>query len=154
MSKLSPVRNENLAILKSLSTESVIVLKTVNYFQARSHSVNCLKNILYFSKNFESIKFNFDDLMIPRPYYIEQLKRLKDKPIIKILTGTRRSGKSTILQLWKNELLASGINENHIIELNLADLSNESLRNKKSLYDFIASKIAKDSIYYVFIDEI
>lgn len=79
MSKLSPVRNENLAILKSLSTESVIVLKTVNYFQARS---------------------------------------------------------------------------NHIIELNLADLSNESLRNKKSLYDFIASKIAKDSIYYVFIDEI
>lgn len=154
MSKLSPVRNENLAILKSLSTESVIVLKTVNYFQARSHSVNCLKNILYFSKNFESIKFNFDNLMIPRPYYIEQLKRLKDKPIIKILTGTRRSGKSTILQLWKNELLASGINENHIIELNLADLSNESLRNKKSLYDFIASKIAKDSIYYVFIDEI
>ena len=74
--------------------------------------------------------------MIPRPYYIEQLKRLKDKPIIKILTGPRRSGKSTILQLWKNELLACGINENHIIELNLADLSNESLRNKKSLYDF------------------
>ena len=92
--------------------------------------------------------------MIPRPYYIEQLKRLRNKPIIKILTGPRRSGKSTILQLWRRELLNSGVNENCIIELNLADLSNEALRSQKSLYDFISSKITKDSIYYVFIDEI
>lgn len=93
-------------------------------------------------------------MIVSRPYYIEQLKRLKNKPIIKILTGPRRSGKSTILQLWKRELLSCGIHEDQIIELNLADLSNDSLRNKKSLYDFIVSKIHKESMNYVFIDEI
>lgn len=57
--------------------------------------------------------------IINRPFYLEQLKGLKDKKIIKVLTGVRRSGKSTIFKLYQEYLLNNGIKQSQIISLNL-----------------------------------
>ena len=60
--------------------------------------------------------------MIKREIYLKSLRSLKDKPIIKVLTGMRRSGKSTILKLWQEELLANGVSKDNIFFANLESL--------------------------------
>ena len=72
--------------------------------------------------------------MIRRPFYLKQLEQWIDKPLVKILTGIRRSGKSTILLLLKKVLLEKGITENSIIALNFESLTTEHLKNTPSLY--------------------
>ena len=54
---------------------------------------------------------------VPRPQYLQVLKKYKDIPLVKILVGIRRCGKSTILEMLKEDLQASGIKEDHIISL-------------------------------------
>ena len=54
---------------------------------------------------------------IERPEYLQKLKQYRDMPLVKILAGIRRCGKSTILEMFKEELIRSGISENHIISL-------------------------------------
>ena len=72
--------------------------------------------------------------MIIRPFYLKQLEQWIDKPLVKILTGIRRAGKSTILLLLKKVLLEKGITENSIITLNFESLTTEHLKNTPSLY--------------------
>ena len=74
--------------------------------------------------------------MIRRPFYLKQLEQWIDKPLVKILTGIRRSGKSTILLLLKKVLLEKGISENSIIALNFESLTTEHLKNATSLYEY------------------
>lgn len=95
-----------------------------------------------------------DKFMINRNSYIEKLVKWKDKKIIKVLTGMRRVGKSTILLLYKKHLLGNGASENQIIYLNLEDLENEYIDNYKKLYDEILKKIVKDKMNYIMIDEV
>ncbi|WP_367916182.1 ATP-binding protein [Leadbetterella sp. DM7] len=90
--------------------------------------------------------------MIVREAYLEQIKPFIDKPLIKILTGIRRSGKSTVMRLLKNELLASGVPEDRIISINLESFTYSELRNARALYDYMAAR--STGRVYILLDEI
>lgn len=91
---------------------------------------------------------------IYREQYINKLISLKDKNIIKVLTGIRRCGKSTILQEFKNYLLQNNVNKENIIFLNLDDKSNKHLLDSDVLHDYILNNINTNKQNYIFLDEI
>lgn len=91
---------------------------------------------------------------ITRELYLNQLSTWKDKHIIKIITGIRRSGKSTLMQLFQERLLREGVKKNQIISLNLEDLAYEPLQDYRELYKHIEQRLRKGVMNYVFIDEI
>ncbi len=94
-------------------------------------------------------------MLIERPEYLKKLIKQKDKDLIKVITGVRRCGKSVLLfKLYTEYLLTHGIDENHIIRVNLEDKDNKRLRNADELYKHISTNIKDDSVYYVMIDEI
>lgn len=92
--------------------------------------------------------------LINRKEYIEWIYNWKDKPLIKVISGVRRCGKSTLLLLFKNELIKSGIKEHQIISINLEDLKFDYIKNYSDLYKEIESRIIPDEKNYIFIDEI
>lgn len=92
--------------------------------------------------------------MIPRQTYIDKLNKLRDKQIIKVLTGVRRSGKSMILQLYQDELLKNGIQKDQIQVLNFEDLGLASVNDYLKLYQYINKRLIPDKMNYVFLDEI
>lgn len=92
--------------------------------------------------------------MVDRPNYIEQLKPFINKPQIKIITGIRRSGKSTVLLLLKNELLAAGIKNEHIITINFESFAFAEILKAKELYNYIKERINTSDKYYLLLDEI
>lgn len=91
---------------------------------------------------------------IYRKQYINKLISLKDKNIIKVITGIRRSGKSTILQEFKNYLLKNGVDKKNIIFINLDDKSYRHLLNSDHLHDYILSNVDINKKNYIFLDEI
>ena len=90
---------------------------------------------------------------ILREEYFERLRNLKHKKLIKIVTGIRRCGKSTVLDMFKEELLSNGVEENQIIFINFEDYENKSLRNPESLYNYIKQRLTS-KMNYIFLDEI
>lgn len=92
--------------------------------------------------------------MIQRPEYLNELKRFKDKELIKVVTGIRRCGKSTLLEMFKDYLLQTGIEEEQIISINLEDLKYNFINNYMDLYKYINEKLNLNKKNYVFIDEI
>jgi uncharacterized protein len=92
--------------------------------------------------------------MISRDSYIHQLRTFINTPQVKIITGIRRSGKSTILKLLKKELLDLGTAEQQIIMLNFESFSFSDLRDAPKLYNYIQSKIETGNRYYLLLDEI
>lgn len=91
--------------------------------------------------------------MIKREKYIEELKRWKDKDLIKVITGIRRCGKSTLFTLFIDYLKSIGIPENHIISINLENPEYE-FEGFMDLYNFVNNQIKDDGKYYVFLDEV
>ncbi len=91
--------------------------------------------------------------MIERKEYLEQLKRFKDKDLIKVVTGIRRCGKSTLFELFIDYLKSIGVDEDQIISINLEDVM-YSFEDYKELYDYIIKKIDSKKQYYVFLDEV
>ena len=91
--------------------------------------------------------------MLERKEYLEKLKSWKDKDVIKVVTGIRRCGKSTLFELYINYLKKEGIKDDHIISLNLESPENE-FNNYKELYDYVKNKVKDNSKYYVFLDEV
>lgn len=91
--------------------------------------------------------------MIERKEYLEKLKKWKDKDLIKAVTGIRRCGKSTLFELYIDYLKSIGIEENHIISINLENPENE-FDTYKDLYKYIKEQIKDKKQYYVFLDEI
>lgn len=91
--------------------------------------------------------------MIKRIEYLEELKKWKDKDLIKVVTGIRRCGKSTLLELFTEYLKEEKIDEEHIVSINLESLE-YNFSNYKDLYFYVVSKIKDDKKYYVFLDEI
>lgn len=80
-------------------------------------------------------------IMIFRPNYLAQLQKWSNKPQIKIITGIRRSGKSSVLALLKEELYKLYIAEHQIVSLNFESFATEHLKNAKSLYLHLQDKI-------------
>ena len=91
--------------------------------------------------------------MIERTEYLEELKRWKDKDLIKVITGIRRCGKSTLFQLFIDYLKSTGISNEQIISINLED-ADYNFEDYKQLYDYIKEKIDSKNQYYVFLDEV
>lgn len=92
---------------------------------------------------------------IKRDAYLEQLKIRQDNGMIKIITGIRRCGKSYLLfVLFKNHLLKSGIESDHIIEITLDGIENEELRDPKKCYQHIKDTIKDEQKYYLLLDEV
>ena len=90
---------------------------------------------------------------IVRKEYLERLRNLKHKKLIKIITGIRRCGKSTVMEMFRDELLENGVDENQIIFLNFEDYDNKHLRNPDELYSYIKERLAQ-KMNYIFLDEI
>lgn len=91
--------------------------------------------------------------MIERKEYLEQLKRFKDKDLIKVVTGIRRCGKSTLFELFVKYLKEIGVKDNQIIKINLEDVD-FSFSDYKELYDYVNKQIDSKNQYYVFLDEV
>lgn len=92
--------------------------------------------------------------IIYREEYMKKLKAYKDKKIIKVLTGIRRAGKSTILKEFKKELINDGILEKNIISINFEDNDNKELLDFQKLHDYVIKKSDKNCMNYIFLDEI
>lgn len=91
--------------------------------------------------------------MINREDYLNELKRWKDTDLIKVITGIRRCGKSTLFELYIDYLKSIGIKNNHIIKINLED-PDYQFDDYKKLYDYVKNKIEDNNKYYVFLDEV
>lgn len=90
---------------------------------------------------------------IVRKEYLERLRNLKHKKLIKIITGIRRCGKSTVMEMFRDELLENGVDENQIIFLNFEDYDNKHLRNPDELYSYVKERLTQ-KMNYIFLDEI
>lgn len=92
--------------------------------------------------------------MILRPDYIEAVKPFMDAPLVKILTGVRRCGKSTIFEMIRQELLERGIPEDHIIMKKYTEMDMPDTITAKQMYDELVSRVEDDKRYYFLLDEI
>ena len=92
--------------------------------------------------------------MIIREKYLEKLRNLRDVNVIKVITGIRRAGKSTLFKQFQAELLASGVRQKNIIYINLEELENAHLLNAYLLNEYIMKMVNKKQKNYVFLDEI
>lgn len=92
--------------------------------------------------------------MVQRKEYLEKLIGWKDDDVIKVVTGIRRCGKSTLLMQYQDYLKSIGIEENQIIAVNFEELEYEELCDYKKLYAYIKDRLVADKITYIFLDEI
>ena len=92
--------------------------------------------------------------MIYRTEYMQRLKAFKDNKIIKVVTGLRRSGKSTLLEMFRDELLQSGVQPEQIQYINFELMKYDAVRNYKQLYNVVTEKALPDKKNYLFFDEI
>ena len=92
--------------------------------------------------------------MIVRPAYLEKLNTYRDVPLVKILAGIRRCGKSTILEMLKEELINSGIAADHIISTRYTSENFDDGMTSKEMYQCIKEKFTDDERYYLLLDEV
>lgn len=93
-------------------------------------------------------------MLLQRKEYLDKLIAFRDKQIIKIVTGIRRCGKSTLLRLYQDWLKAQGVSENQIISINFEDMDYEELTDYKKLYAYLKERLVRDNMTYIFLDEI
>lgn len=92
--------------------------------------------------------------LIKRTEYLNKLISLREKQLIKVVTGVRRCGKSTLFDLYIEYLKSTGVTDEQIISINLEDIAFENLLNYKSLYSYVTDRLCKNKYTYVFIDEV
>ncbi|MCL1919254.1 MAG: ATP-binding protein [Peptococcaceae bacterium] len=92
--------------------------------------------------------------MVPRKQYMDKLIKMKDEKIIRVITGIRRCGKSTLLEMFQTYLKKNGVNDNQIISINFEDIHYEFLLDYHKLYDYITKRLAPGQKTYVFLDEV
>lgn len=92
--------------------------------------------------------------LIERKEYTDWLKRYRDKKIIKVITGLRRVGKSTIFELYIAQLLKEGVAPEQIVKINFEELENEPLLDRSVLYRYLTDKLLPDRKLYIFLDEV
>ncbi|MFV4933978.1 ATP-binding protein, partial [Lactobacillus delbrueckii] len=93
-------------------------------------------------------------MLVPRPTYLQKLEKLANKQIIKVLTGVRRCGKSSLLQLFQQQLLADGVQPEQIQAINFEDLAFSKLTDYQELYRYLSQRLLPDQMNYIFLDEI
>ncbi len=91
---------------------------------------------------------------IRRTEYLNKLIAFRDKKIIKVITGVRRCGKSTLMQIYQDYLRENGVEEKCIISVNLEDYDYYELRRPKNLHDYIKERLVDGKMTYIFLDEI
>ncbi|TWP25669.1 ATP-binding protein, partial [TM7 phylum sp. oral taxon 346] len=92
---------------------------------------------------------------IKRDTYLKELIDRRGIPLIKVITGVRRCGKSYLLNpIFKDYLISDGVPEDHIIYLNLELLENEKLHDRETLHAFILDQVKDSSEYFLLLDEI
>ena len=92
--------------------------------------------------------------MVLRRQYLEKLKKTQGTQIIKVITGVRRCGKSTLLAQFQEELLNSGVDGSQIISVNFEDIANTHLLDYMKLYNYLLARLQSGKMTYVFLDEI
>ena len=92
--------------------------------------------------------------MIERKNYLEKLVAWKDEKVIKVVTGIRRCGKSTLLDLYKEYLKKNGVEDGQIVAVNFEELENEALQDYKALYAYLSGRLCRGKMTYIFLDEI
>ncbi|MCC8065891.1 MAG: ATP-binding protein [Clostridiales bacterium] len=92
--------------------------------------------------------------LISRPAYLEQLIQHRDVDLIKIVTGVRRCGKSSLLDLYHGYLTEDGVSEDHIIHMNLESLKYRNLRDYLTFYDYVSERILQKGKTYLIFDEL
>lgn len=92
---------------------------------------------------------------VNRPEYLDFLKRWQNRQIIKVVSGVRRAGKSTLFYLFRNYLKEhEGVKDEQFISINFENMKYDNLRNAQNLYDYLENKILPDQMNYIFLDEI
>lgn len=89
--------------------------------------------------------------LIQRQGYLDFLRRNRERPIIKVVSGIRRCGKSTLFRLFKDELLADNVKPEQIISINFEELEYEHLRDYHALYQYILERMQPDEMNYIFL---
>ena len=92
--------------------------------------------------------------MVIRKEYLSRLLAWKNEQVIKVVTGIRRCGKSTLLKQFQDHLLEEGVSQEQIISINFEDLDYEDLLDYKALYAYIKERLCPDKMTYIFLDEI
>lgn len=92
--------------------------------------------------------------MVIRKEYLSRLLAWKDEQVIKVVTGIRRCGKSTLMKQFQDHLLEEGVSQEQIISINFEDLDYEDLLDYKALYAYIKQRLCPDKMTYIFLDEI
>lgn len=92
--------------------------------------------------------------MIPRNEYISQLEAYKDKQIIKVITGLRRSGKTTLMEIYEDKLIASGVSPDQIIHYNFEEVDNDYISDYRTLYQEVKARLIPDKMNYIILDEV
>ena len=92
--------------------------------------------------------------MVERKEYLEHLIQWKDEQVIKVVTGIRRCGKSTLLLQYQEWLKGSGVSDEQIVTINFEELEYEELQDYKKLYAYLKNRLCKGKMTYIFLDEI
>ena len=92
--------------------------------------------------------------MVERTEYLKKLTLWKDEQVIKVVTGIRRCGKSTLLMQYQEHLRSVGIEDRQIVSLNFEELENEELLDYQKLYRYLLDRLCPDKTTYVFLDEV
>lgn len=93
-------------------------------------------------------------MIIQRTEYLNKLIAFKDKQLIKIVTGIRRCGKSTLLEMYQDWLRENDVDEGQIITINFEDMDYEELTDHKKLYEYLKVRLVKGKMTYIFLDEV
>lgn len=92
---------------------------------------------------------------IERKKYLDELVSLRGNGMIKVITGMRRCGKSYLLfELFASWLRQNGVDDNHLIMVNLEDYENRDMRNPDTLYSYVKTRIVDNELYYIMLDEV
>lgn len=92
--------------------------------------------------------------LVERPAYLEQLIRFREKDLIKIVTGIRRCGKSTLFDLYCDYLKKEGVEDRQIIRINLEDPDYYEIQEYMQLYRLVKERMIPDKMNYIFLDEV
>ena len=92
--------------------------------------------------------------MVERKEYLERLAQWKDEQVIKVITGIRRCGKSTLLLQYQAWLKANGVSADQIVSVNFEELEYEELLDYRKLYEYLKSHLCIGKKTYIFLDEI